>query len=73
VDDYSCKNESTCENGFDLTFDKVDFFWVAIGFFTDSLLVINNCPSHGFSKWGEKAVHENVTILLPNFTKIASS
>jgi hypothetical protein len=28
--------------------------FVPIGFFTDSFLVINNCSSHGPSKWGEK-------------------
>jgi hypothetical protein len=28
--------------------------FVPIGFFTDSLLVINTCSSPGLSKWGEK-------------------
>jgi hypothetical protein len=29
-------------------------FFVPIGFFTDSLLVINDCSSRGLSKWGKK-------------------
>jgi hypothetical protein len=60
---------STCKN----CYFHLDKAFCAQGFFTDSLLVINNFSSRGLSKWGEKAVNENVTILPPNLTKVASS
>jgi hypothetical protein len=48
--------------------------FVPMIFFTDFLLVIiENCSSHGLSKWGERVVNENVTFFLSNWTKFILS